>query len=589
MTTDKQQQSVNTDDLDETVFISDNLPFLKSLDTESIDLVCIDPPFGKRQTFTGELIEPLTDEEKRIERELMDSWGAYDPTTAYELGLEYPDQTGTTAKFDDIWNFRVRVYEDWLKELKGICTGAYWLIQATRHTHSDAIAAYIAFMVERMLEIRRILKPTGSVYLHCDHEANAYLRQMMDAIFGQRNFRNEIIWESTNRGHKGSQHKPKFFSRNTHTILFYAKSNSNTLNIDAVLQPYEEGYEEKTYNFEDSKGRYSRESPFRRKSAGPRPNLCYEYKGFNAPVPTGWAVSLERLKQLDENGDIEIIGNRIYRKIRPRGGKRISNLWPYDGIGGALGAERTGYPTQKPQALAKRIIEAGSNPGDMVLDCFAGCAYVPVAAQITSRRWIACDMSPRAWTVVRRQFHKHPELGIVTEGEIATDNGGLQVEPQLETANRIIKVRGPGELPQRTNQDKPIPIKVSMLPPIQYKQSPVETSQQIWNAFIQEWGSQCWYCGAEKIPDRRELHLDHVEPNKRDGTNDDCWNRAIACAICNSNKADRLTPEETIKLAFEQGLIETESLKREAIQKFRRRHEWARLRWETKIKPNRMM
>ena len=180
--------TLNTDHLNRTVFISDNLPFLKALDSESVDLVVIDPPFGKTQTFVGTLKPPLTADERRVERELMESWGVVDADTAYDAGLEYPDQSGTTAMFEDIWDFSIRVYRDWLDSLQGVCPGAYWLIQSTRHTHGDGTAAYIAFMVERMLEIRRILKPTGSAYLHCDHEANAYLRQMMDAVFGESNF-----------------------------------------------------------------------------------------------------------------------------------------------------------------------------------------------------------------------------------------------------------------------------------------------------------------------------------------------------------------------------------------------------------------
>ena len=179
----------NTDDLNRTVFISDNLPFLKSLDTESVDLVCIDPPFGKNQTFSGKLRPPLSSDELRVERELMESWGCADPDSAYAIGVEYPDQTGTTANFGDIWNFSRLIYEDWLSGLESAFPAAYWLIQASRYTHSDDTAAYIAFMVERMLEIRRVLKPTGSVYLHCDYDANAYLRQMMDAVFGQDKFR----------------------------------------------------------------------------------------------------------------------------------------------------------------------------------------------------------------------------------------------------------------------------------------------------------------------------------------------------------------------------------------------------------------
>lgn len=111
--------ALNTENLNRTIFISDNLPFLKSLDSESVDLVVTDPPFGKTRTFVGALDPPLTADERRIERDLMAGWGVSDADSAYELGLEYPDQTGTTAQFSDIWDFRVQVYEDWLERLSG--------------------------------------------------------------------------------------------------------------------------------------------------------------------------------------------------------------------------------------------------------------------------------------------------------------------------------------------------------------------------------------------------------------------------------------------------------------------------------------
>ncbi len=123
----------------------------------------------------------------------------------------------------------------------------------------------------------------------------------------------------------------------------------------------------------------------------------------------------------------------------------------------AMGKERTGYPTQKLQASARRIIEASSNPGDLALDCFAGCACVPVAAERTGRRWIACDISPppppRAWTVVRRQFHKQPDLRIVTEGEYAESEPDEGMQPDLGD-NRVIRVRGPLDIPERTTLDE---------------------------------------------------------------------------------------------------------------------------------------
>ena len=119
-----------------------------------------------------------------------------------------------------------------------------------------------------------------------------------------------------------------------------------------------------------------------------------------------------------------------------------------------------------------------------------------------------------------------------------------------------------------------------------YMQKPMETSDQIWEAFAQEWGTGCWYCGRTMGGHRQELHLDHIEPNRRDGSNDDCWNRALACTVCNSNKSHRLTPEQTIRRVLEDGLIQTDSLHDEVLRGFKHRRDWAKLHWEMEVKPN---
>ena len=242
---------LNTDNLNRTIFISDNQQFLQTLDTGSVDLVLIDPPFSKNQTWEGNLKPPLTEDEKRIERNLMDSWGIYDPESAYDAGLEFPDLEEKNAGFEDIWDFRVRVYKEWMDELQNVCPSAYWLIHSTRHSHGDNTAAYIAFMVERMLEVRRILKPTGGAYLHCDHEANSYLRQMMDAVFGPSNFRNEIVWRRTS-----SHNSAKSWGPIHDTILFYSKSPKYTWN--RVFQPYSEEHIRKSYGHQDENGWHRR-------------------------------------------------------------------------------------------------------------------------------------------------------------------------------------------------------------------------------------------------------------------------------------------------------------------------------------------
>ena len=585
-TEDEIMPELNTTELDGTIFISDNLPFLKALDTESVDLVCIDPPFGKKQTFVGNLNPPLSPEEMLIERELMDSWGAYDPQSAYEVGIEYPDQSGMTANFEDIWDFRVRVYKDWFESLQDICPSAYWLIQATRYTHSEGIAAYIAFMVERVLEMRRILKPTGSIYLHCDHTANAYLRQMMDAVFGPDNFLNEITWQrvATKKGNL-----TRGLANDTDTILRYGKNASKVVwNADAVTTPYDPDNLPETiakkYTHSDPDGRLWSLTSITSLSQNSDPSKTFEVMG----VTRTWRWKRERIEQEIANGRIIQMRPgavpRYKRYLDEQRGLTVNNLWTDINNLNSMARERTGYPTQKPQALARRIIEMSTNPGDIVLDCFAGCAYVPVAAQVTGRRWIACDMSPRAWTIVRRQFHKHQDLGIVTEGEIAADGNGVKVNPKLETANRIIKVRGPNQLPVRTTEDVQEPLPTRSLPRPQYKVRPYETDQQIWDAFVDQYGTSCWYCGAETRRDRRELHLDHIEPNKRDGTNNDCWNRALACSPCNSDKSNKLTPAETIAFALKQGRISTLARSKEVKATFAARRQWAKDRWE-RVRP----
>ena len=498
----------NTDDLNRTIFISDNLPFLQSLDTESVDLVIIDPPFGKRQTFMGTLKPPLSNLERERERARMDEWGVYDVASAYELGIEYPDRSGDTALFKDLWRFERVVGEDWWEETRD--TPIRWLIEFARRAHGDDTAAYIAFMAQRMMEIRRILRPTGSVYLHCDHEANAYLRQMMDAAFGKDNFRNEIVWSYRTGGVS-----KRYFPRKHDTILFYAKSNSYAHN------PIQE-------------------------------RIYYDKPFFN--------------EQVDDEG-------RYYADVY------IRDVWddikPLINVSG----ERTGYPTQKPQALARRIIEASSNPGDIVLDCFAGCAYVPVAAEETGRRWIACDMSPRALTIVLRQFAKKPELGMTVEGEEGEYD---DANPRFE-GRGVLRVRGPSQLPKRSagDADAESPRPRVSLPEIKFRQKPLESGAEIWQAFVDEWGTDCWYCGRPQPEDRRYLRLDHVEPNKGDGANDDCWNRALACIACNGDKSDRLTPAETMDKALAAGRIQTQARRDEISAAFSARREWARERYES--------
>lgn len=328
---------------------------------------------------------------------------------------------------------------------------------------------------------------------------------------------------------------------------------------------------------------------------GARPNLCYTWEKqgytFTNPHASGWRLSQERLEEEYRKGNIVILpSGKLQRRKYERDwrGTTAGNLWDDIAPLAPNGVEFVGYPTQKPQALAKRIIQASCPEGGVVLDCFAGCAYVPVAAQLTNRRWIACDMSPRAWTVIRRQFHKHPDLGIITEGEIPANPDHpelLDIAPQM-LAQKLIKVRGPHDLPPPISvPEQGFMRGVARLDTPQYRIQPQETAQQIWDAFTKEWGHSCWYCGQDTAPDRRILQLDHVDPKEPDGSNDDCWNRALACSPCNSDKGNKLTPRQTIEKARAEGRIATDARMQEQFDAFRRRIAWAKTRWELEIKP----
>ena len=292
----------NADNICGTMFISDNLPFLKALDSESIDLVCIDPPFGKKQTFTGRLTPPLRMAEQDSESELMDNWGVYDAATAYEMGLEWPDQSGKTAKFSDIWNFPQKVTQDWYQGLEQTNPALYLLLESTRYSQDDGTAAYIVFMAERMMQIRRVLKPSGSVYLHCDYEANAYIRQMMDAVFGKKQFRGEIIW------HRSAENlSRKKWRRASETLFYYSKTRNPTWHQQ--FTPLDVEQTDRDYRHKDEHGRYTTTSCT---NNAHRPNMIYE---FNGNVRQ-WRFAKETMLKFEREGLLVYNDDGIPRRKR---------------------------------------------------------------------------------------------------------------------------------------------------------------------------------------------------------------------------------------------------------------------------------
>ena len=221
-----------------------------------------------------------------------------------------------------------------MDEIEDSEPGVAWTIEAARETYGEDMAAFLCFLGVRLLEMKRVLKPTGSIYLHCDPTANGYIRTLMDAIFGRKNFRNEIVWAYTGPGTS----KARQFNRKHDTIFWYSKGEQWTFNADAVRVPH---------------------------------------------------------KALNTNKAGRAIAEALTPPERDRlleRGKVPETWWPEFSPVGRIASERVGYPTQKPLALYQRIVRASSNRGDVVLDPFAGCATTCVAAEIESRQWLAMDL-----------------------------------------------------------------------------------------------------------------------------------------------------------------------------------------------------
>ena len=203
------------------VYIADNLDFLRAVNTASVDMVCIDPPFAKNDTFTGDKLRPpLRQDERDNEFRLLKEWGIATPEQADAAGIAWPDDPKARGGYKDTWAWDEDIHADWVDSIDATHPAVNMLIEATRQIHGDGIAAYLAFMDIRLFEIHRILKPTGSLYLHCDHTASGYLRQLLDGVFGKDNLRNEIAW-----CYEKPRSASKIFRQNHDTIYFYSKSD----------------------------------------------------------------------------------------------------------------------------------------------------------------------------------------------------------------------------------------------------------------------------------------------------------------------------------------------------------------------------
>ena len=364
------------------LYYGDNLEIMKEkMTSESVDLIYLDPPFNSARnynmmytTMTG---MPVSEQEEAF----CDTW------------------TLDAGKIDKMQHMPLIMREYGIDDRQI----QFWdaLLPSLQHTQ-PALLSYMIYMVERLLEMKRILKPTGSIYLHCDSTASHYIKLMMDAIFGYNNFRNEIIWKRTT----GKNDAKRKFGSITDTIFFYTKGDKYSFAPQYYWDEDYQKYLDKTYRHIDETGKRYRIDNL----ASPTysPTLIYDYKGYKPPEK-GWRVSLETMKQLDVEGRLAFpksLEGRIQRKryIDEVQGKLVQSLWEDIQMLNSHSKERLGYPTQKPVALLERIINASCPEKGIVFDPFCGCGTTINAALKNKRKWIGCDIAILPVKLIKEQL-----------------------------------------------------------------------------------------------------------------------------------------------------------------------------------------
>lgn len=364
------------------LYFGDNINILRDhIPSESVDLIYLDPPFNSKRNYNVYLNTPKG----------------------------HQSDAQITA-FEDTWTWNDQTEVEYSEIMRQSNTDVADLIQALRKfLHESDMMAYLVMMTNRLLELHRVLKSTGSLYLHCDPTASHYLKIVLDNVFGASNFKNEIIWKR-NYAHNSA----KRYGANHDTILFYSKSNEYIWN--KIFHQYDEEYINKHFSHTDANGRrYKHENAT---GAGvTHGETGTDWRGKN-PTTIGrhWARTPDKLEELEKQGLIYWPTKKdgwpyIINYLDEMHGTPAQEIWDDINPINSQASERLGYPTQKPVALLERIINASSNPGDVVLDPFCGCGTAVHAAQKLGRQWIGIDITHLAIHLIERRLKEaFPEL-----------------------------------------------------------------------------------------------------------------------------------------------------------------------------------
>jgi DNA modification methylase len=353
------------------LFFGDNLDVLrKYFSSETVDLIYLDPPFNSKRDYN----------------------------VLFKTPKGHSSDAQITA-FEDSWEWGEQAEREYTELLHQENTDIAEMVESLRRFLKESpIMAYLVMMSNSLVELHRVLKPTGSLYLHCDPTASHYLKVILDTIFGAEHFGNEIIWQRTNS--KGLAFTR--FASNHDVILRYTKTDKWIWNPQ--YGQYDPEYIKKFYRFtEPGTGRKYQLDNLVNPNPD-RPNLTYEFLG----VTRVWRWTKERKQDAYEKGIIVQTKPgavpRLKRYLDEQEGMPVGDIWADVLPVQPTSAERLGYPTQKPLALLERIIQASSNPGDVVLDPFCGCGTAVHAAQKLGREWIGIDITHLAISLIEKRM-----------------------------------------------------------------------------------------------------------------------------------------------------------------------------------------